>query len=153
MRGLEHDGQLVDHETEAGHRRRHEEQQARKRCAGRDATIRGPPRIKGRGQGPAPQPVRLPQPRAAVDRGKERAHGAHAAAGHEIHPDTGFGQRANRAGVVGAIGACAGENQRRPSVWRVFGGRDGDFGHERHSPAAPATSALPSLRLRLCHEW
>ena len=67
------------------------------------------------------KPGRLPQPRRAVDGGKQRRHGAHAAARHQVHPHAGLVERAHGAGVIRAVDAAAGEDQRGAPVGGVVG--------------------------------
>ena len=69
----------------------------------------------------SPQARGLPQPRRAVDGGKQRRHRAHAAAGDQVDADAGLVQRAHGASVIRAVDAAAGEHQRGAPVGGVVG--------------------------------
>ena len=73
---------------------------------------------------------------AAVDGGKQRRHGADAAAGDDVELDAGFVQRAEDAGVIRAGRAGAGQNECGAKLWGV--GVEGS-----------ADSVIPRLR----REW
>ncbi len=60
-----------------------------------------------------------PQLLSAVDRGKDRGNGAHAAAGDEVDLHAGFMQRAQHARVIRASRAGTGEDDCRAKLWRV----------------------------------
>ena len=59
-----------------------------------------------------PEPTLVPRLGCGVDGGKQRAHHADAAAGHNVELDTRFVQRAKHAGVVRAGGTGAGQQER-----------------------------------------
>ena len=68
----------------------------------------------------APEAVFVPQLCAAVDRGKKRGRGTHAAARDEIHPHARLVQRAQHAGMVRAGGSGACEHQSRATPRRIL---------------------------------
>ena len=105
-----------------GERHRDERDRHRQRHDG-DAQRR-PPAIEPPHRRRAPEPLLVPEPLRAVDRREQRADDADAAAGDDVELDAGFVQRAQDAGVIGAGGAGAGQDERGAALWRVgFGGR------------------------------
>ena len=71
----------------------------------------------------APEALVVPQPLRAVDRREQRADHADAAAGDDVELDAGFVERAQHAGVIGAGGAGAGQDERGAALRRVRFGR------------------------------
>ena len=84
----------------------------------------------------APQAAGIPQPRAAVDRRKQRADRADAAAGDEIDPDARLVQRAQHARVVGAGRADAGQHERGPKARGIVAIRGIGSDHRRPALAS-----------------
>ena len=74
-------------------------------------TARGPPAIA--------RTLLVPQPLRAVDRRKQRADDADAAAADDVDLDAGFVERAQHAGVIRAGRAGAGQHERGASLGRV----------------------------------
>ena len=107
---------LVGGQAEAEDDRRHHEQQRRDRQSGGDVAIRGTPRVQRLLQRAPPQPALLPEPRPAVDGGEQGADGADAASRHEVDAHARFVQRMERAGVVRAVDARAGQHERCASI-------------------------------------
>ena len=112
---------LVHRRTERQHQRRHHQHGGRQTQAGDDTAQRRAPRVQAADGRAAPEPGRLPQPRRAVDGGKQRRHRADSAAGDQIDPDASLVQRADGAGVIRAVDAAAREDQRGSPVGRVLG--------------------------------
>jgi hypothetical protein len=115
---------LIGGQAETQDDRRHHEQQRRDRQAGGDVAIRGTPRVQRLLQRPPPEAALLPKPRPPSIGGKQGADGADAASRHEVDAHARFGQRVERAGVVRAVDARAGQHERCASIWGVMTARD-----------------------------
>ena len=118
---VEQDRDLVHRRAQRQHQRRHDEhggRQGQSATTRRSAVRHGYRPPHGR---TAPQARGLPQPRRAVDGGKQRRHRAHAASRDQIDADAGLVQRADGAGVIRAVDAAAREHQRSSPVGCVLG--------------------------------
>ena len=84
-----------------------------------------PPGIERFNGGCAPEPFVLPQSLGPVNRRKQRADGADAAAGDDVELDARFVERTQDSGMIGAGGSSSSEHQRRAQSRGVgFGKRE-----------------------------
>src|SRR5207302_9192060 len=94
-------------------------------------TQRPLPLIEGRHGARPPEPLLVPEPLCAVDRGKQRPNRPDAASGDDVQLDSGFTQRPEHAGMVSAGRPSPGEDERCPKLRRIVVRRPGD--HPRAS--------------------
>jgi hypothetical protein len=78
---------------------------------------RGPPGIDPNRRPTPPYAALFPRSRRGINRGKQRTDHTDASAAHDVDFYAGFMQRAQHAGMIGARGPIAAEQDGSPQVW------------------------------------